>query len=109
MATESEVELGSTPFRWNGLEEEYAEWKFEMEQWERRHEAEMPVLMAQFADNPSVVAAADMTLDTVVLRGKLMTDLAVKTAGKAKRLLIIGGASICTVMANSHPADVTQC
>ena len=85
MAAESEVKLGSTPFKWSGLEEEFAEWKFEMEQWVRRHHTDMPTLTARSAEAAAPLAAGDMTAETIELSGKLMTDLAMKTTGKAKR------------------------
>ena len=59
-----------------------------MEQWLRRHHTDMPTLTARSAEAAAPLAAGDMTAETIELSGKLMTDLAMKTTGKAKRLLM---------------------
>ena len=71
-----------------GDEERWIEWQFEITQWSRRHDRRTPDFMARAGDQTVSVEIEDMTEEVQLLAGKLMSDLAVRTQDRARRLLM---------------------
>ena len=86
MAAEEESRKG--PPRWDGGESAWPEWSFEFMQWSRRHDDTLPQLLREAAHSPQLPSMSDLSQTHQVLAGKVMTDLAVKTSGAAKRILM---------------------
>jgi hypothetical protein len=76
------------PFRWGGEEERWIEWQFEVMQWSRRHDKRMLEYMSKSADQTAEVDWDDMTEEIQGLAGKLMSDLAMRTTDRARRVLM---------------------
>eukprot|EP00971_Amphidinium_carterae_P153460 3042423-Amphidinium_carterae.1 len=78
------------PSKWDGSEETWQEWRFEFINWARRHRQDAPMMLQAACDAVTVtdVQNANMDAEARVLAGKIMTDLALKTVGPAKRLLM---------------------
>ena len=76
------------PGRWAGNENDFTEWKYDMEQWARRHDASLPQLLVAAENAPGEIDPNGVTGEHKKFAGKFMTDLAGKTEGKAKRLLM---------------------
>eukprot|EP00971_Amphidinium_carterae_P235475 4672999-Amphidinium_carterae.1 len=74
------------PSRWDGSEETWQEWRFEFVNWSRRHELRLPEMLKQ--STVELYLLSDMDVEARVLAGKVMTDLALKTTGAAKRLIM---------------------
>eukprot|EP00971_Amphidinium_carterae_P330558 6463670-Amphidinium_carterae.1 len=77
------------PSRWDGSEESWQEWRFEFINWSRRHDPKCPEMLKHTAEcDVDEVKTANMDADARILAGKVMTDLALKTTGAAKRLIM---------------------
>eukprot|EP00971_Amphidinium_carterae_P185516 3683512-Amphidinium_carterae.1 len=90
MTSSSTKDDDKGPSRWDGSEESWLEWRFEFVNWSRRHRHDAPTMLQTACETTNIASISVDSMDEAAraLAGKIMTDLALKTSGPAKRLLM---------------------
>jgi hypothetical protein len=74
--------------KWDGDPGDWIEWRFDVRNWSRRHDMSVPAAMEAAGCSETPLSLVTMKPEEQVLAGKVMTDLSLKTTGKAKRVLM---------------------
>ena len=76
------------PEKWDGHQATWTEWSFDMMNWARRHDLAGPRYMNLAREHVEEIDHSSLSDDNRMFSARLMTDLALKTTGAAKRIVM---------------------
>ena len=80
--------VAAQPEKWDGHQSTWTEWSFDMTNWARRHDFARPKYMNLAKEHVEEIDHTKLTDEGRMFSARLMTDLALKTTGAAKRIVM---------------------